>query len=365
MKPDIVFYQPIYEPQKRAKNSGTILRPEKMKEAFKKLGFNIIDINGSYSNKRKKTDQALKLNKIDFVYCESANCPLCISGKNHLEFRPFADLRNMRKLKTKAKLGFYYRDIFWKESTFLKEFGFIKGLILKLLYRLEFIFLIRVVDILFVQSEEMMKQFPRWKKFQSKYRLLPPGCEINGMDFFTANDIPEILYSGACDRSTKYNIEPLIDAAAEADVKLTINSDKGLEYYGDLKENKKYESNIFFSIIDYTDIGSFSKKFTAGVIWLSGKDEDICKYLPIKLFHYLSLGLPIIAKKNTAAGIFTEKNRVGWTFGDYSELISLLKSLQADKNEINHVYKNVLEVRKHQTWLDRALYVREILSAQL
>jgi len=131
MQKTMVFYQPIYDPQRRMQNSGTVLRPYQMKEAFKNAGYELIDIQGSFENRKKLTDSVMDKDDIAFIYCESANSPLCFSGRSHLDFRPFADLINLKKLSKKAKIGLYYRDIFWRESVFSSSSALRRSIIIR------------------------------------------------------------------------------------------------------------------------------------------------------------------------------------------------------------------------------------------
>ena len=360
----IVFYQPIYDPKKRDTNSGTVIRPRCMKNAFSQLGYHVIDINGSFDERKSKTEAAVTCDMPPkLVYCESANTPFCFSGKNHLDIRMMSDFHNLKRLKRVAKLGFYYRDIFWAEKTYYKEFGRIKGRILKALFRYEYKKLIDLVDVFYVQSDEMKREFPYHEEYKEKFKLLPPGCEDRNLDFFgKSGNAINILYSGACDNNTKYNVSPLFDILRHNNAcTLTINSAKGESIYGDLRQDKALHNRLFFRNLDYDHMDQYDQKFTAGLVWLSGNNEDIKKYLPIKVFYYLSMGLPIIAMDHTAAGRYVTENHIGWTYKDIDDLNRLLEEIKQSESDAEKMHARLLEFRKTQMWINRAKYVEETL----
>lgn len=358
----VIFYQPINNKNKENINSGTLIRPEKMKEAFLKLDYKIIDINGSFKNRNEMISNALK-EDADFAYFESNNTPLFLTCRNERKIDFISDFNNIKKLKQKMKVGYYCRDNFWVESSYFKKVGIIKGLFLKPCFFIEYLILIRLVDVMYVQSKEMIESFPFSNKYKNKFRLLPPACEDYNIDQFEySSDNFNILYSGACDDYSKYNIFPLLTSLKKINnTKIFINSNFAEELFG---RYPKYinDEKTFIMNLNYKDIDKHSQKYSAGIIYLNGKNKDIRKYLPIKAFYYLSLGLPILVQENTATGNFVKSNDIGWTYKDLNDLNKIINYLKNKPEELNKKHNNVIVFRNSQHWIDRAKYVVETLT---
>lgn len=358
----IIFYQPIYNFKKSNPNSGTLVRPKRMKEAFTNIGYEVIDINGSFENRNKLVDDALKEN-ILFAYFESNNTPLFLTCKNDKKLDFVSDIKNIKKIKQKMKLGYYYRDNFWVESSYFKKVGLFKGIFFRICFFFEYLILIKLVDIMFVQSEEMINSFPFSKKYKNKFKLLPPACEEKEIDQFEYNSNTfNILYSGACDDYSKYNILPFLSTIK--DLKNThfyINSNFAEELFNKYPYLNNI-NNISKMDLEYDRLDKHPQKYGLGIIYLYGKNKDINKYLPIKAFYYLSLGLPILAQSNTATGNFIKEYNLGWTYDSLDNLPTTIDNIKNNPEELIKKHNNVIVFRKNQRWTNRTQYVEKTLS---
>lgn len=358
----IIFYQPINDFNKDNINSGTLIRPKKMRGAFSKIGYEVININGSFENRNLMVENALKQD-IEFAYFESNNTPMFLTCKNIGKIDFISDLRNIKKIKQKTKIGFYYRDNFWTESSYFKKVGFIKGILLRICFFIEYLLLIKLVDYLFVQSEEMIESFPFSNKYRNKFKLLPPACEDYDIDLYEYNPRKlNILYSGACDDYSKYNIFPLLSKIKNSNiVNFYINSNFVEELFNRYPEYNNID-NIYKMSVSYENIDKLPNSYSVGIVYLNGKNRDIKKYLPIKVFYYLSLGLPILAQDNTATGKFIKVNNIGWVYKDLNDINSIVNNVINNPTELNEKHNNVIEFRKNQHWINRAQEVKNILS---
>ena len=93
MKKRIIFHIPFKIDKKRL--SGTNIRPVKLLNAFKELGYTVDFISG-YGEERKKTIEQIKQNikngiKYEFLYSESSTMPTLLTEKNHFPRYPFLD----------------------------------------------------------------------------------------------------------------------------------------------------------------------------------------------------------------------------------------------------------------------------------
>lgn len=360
----MVFYQYLNEKFKENnKNSGTVIRPEAMKKAFQRLDFKVITIDGTVKKRNEKVKK-IKKEQFDFTYCESTNIPFALSEEKHFPIHPFADLHNLKILSKKARVGFFYRDIFWKEHNFFHEVGIIKGIILYLFFYIEFLQLINIVDFLFVPSESMKTSFPHYKKYLKKMISLPPGIEEPFFNCYKENPKFRILYSGCTNINSSYNITNLIKTVEYIDgIELIVNSDSISNGYNDVLK-KDVDKRIVFSDKDFNDTKIANNTFDIGIIWQNGPLKDLKKYMPIKLFYYLRLGLPVIGRSDTEYGDFIVKNKIGWTYSNEKELISIINYLKNNKIIVSSFIDNVKIVRKDNTWFSRSEKVLSLLMSK-
>ena len=97
-------------------NSGSSLRPRKMLEAFKSIGYEVDYVMG-YAEDRKKQIDNIKQNikngvKYEFMYSESSTMPTLLTEKNHLPTHPFLDFGFMKFCKKNGiKIGWKHLKI--------------------------------------------------------------------------------------------------------------------------------------------------------------------------------------------------------------------------------------------------------------
>ena len=92
--PTMVYHAPL-----RSKSAGHLcLRdsPVRMYDAFKSLGYEVLDVTGD-GRRRRRAIKALKARlaagqKIDFLYSESATIPTMLTEARHLPPHPVLDV---------------------------------------------------------------------------------------------------------------------------------------------------------------------------------------------------------------------------------------------------------------------------------
>ena len=89
----MIFHIPMRINRERA--SASSIRPVKMIEAFQRLGYEVILIEGNASQ-RKKRIKEIKHNirkgvTYDFLYSESSTMPTLLTEKHHCPTHPFLD----------------------------------------------------------------------------------------------------------------------------------------------------------------------------------------------------------------------------------------------------------------------------------
>ena len=93
LKKRMIFHVPNYIDLEA--KSGSNIRPIKMINAFKEIGYDV-DVVMGYASERKSKIKEIKNNikngvKYDFLYSESSTMPTLLTEKNHLPTHPFLD----------------------------------------------------------------------------------------------------------------------------------------------------------------------------------------------------------------------------------------------------------------------------------
>ncbi|MEL7556154.1 MAG: glycosyltransferase [bacterium] len=364
---NIIFYQPLFIDEATDKDSGSLVRPELIKHAFIEYGYNIIYINGSISDRRKKIISAIKnIKKIEFMYIESTNIPFCLSNHKHWPIS-FGDFKNILLVKKYMKVGIFYRDAYWRYKNFRSQVGFLKSIILKILYYFELIFLKKYVNIIFVPNIAFSKFLPKIYG-NAKYIPLPPGCDKNVKILFEKPKLNciNLLYSGNIS-NYEYCINGLLKVIQKIDkVKLTINTNKKAfnKYikYNPLLKVLQMKKIVDVTFSSYNETEKLLKKYQLAIIY-NNIDVNIRKiYMPIKLFNYISMGLPIIAERNSGYGCFIEKNKIGWTFSNDQELETILLNLFNNQKYIIYAAERVKKVKNENTWKERVKTIERYLK---
>lgn len=364
---NIIFYQPIEMSDALESQSGTSIRPKEIKNAFFNSGYNVFDVNGSIKKRRQQVKAVIENNTIEYMYVESANIPMCISNKKHWKIGLFSDLITFYLLSKEMKTGMFYRDAHWRYPDYFESTGMIKGSILKILFYIEFIFIKKIFDYIFIPSDEFAKLLPNVKG-KAKYIELPPGVDDGCKNRFSEelNHI-KLLYSGNITNNGTYDIGKILKEMPKKefkDVTFVINTpENSWRQY----ENKKFiidKLNVIIRHYTYEEMvyGDFEEFFNVAVIYLSLPESIHKAAMPIKLFQYIGMGLPVIGCGKSAYGDFIKKNDIGWVLEDWNEIYPLLSFLKRNPKEIFSKHKNVLKVKKDNSWKARVNKVETLLE---
>lgn len=361
----MIFHHPL--PLDYNAKSASGIRPIKMLEAFKSLGYEV-DLAVGYSLERKASIERIKENikngiKYDFCYSESSTMPTLLCDKHHLPLHPFLDFNFFKYLKTnKINIGLFYRDIYWCFPEYEKTVGKFKSVIAKFFYTLDLKIYEKTLKKLYLPTELMAEFVPiKNKEFMS---ALPPGLELDSNNdskkYNDSKKIINILYIGGL--SNHYKLHKLFKAIKQNEYfSLTVCTRK--EEWEKEKEN--YEeflaSNI--SIVHKSGIELRDLYSRCDVSSIFVEPQKYWSFAaPVKLFEYLGKFKPIIASSNTYAGEFVEKNDIGWTIAyDDASISKLLEYIINNPKEVLEKKNNCIRVAEENTWLKRAVKVKNDL----
>lgn len=357
----MILYQPLYIDSRTDRNSATLIRPIAMRKGFESLGYKVFVVNGSTKERRKFIKKLFKEEKIDFMYIESGNIPFALSNKNHFPIDFLSDFYNILKAKKKVKVGMFYRDVFWNYPHYKKEIGFFKYVILKPLFYYEYKMLKKILDVVFVPNIAFSLFLPK-ASGRANFSELPPGCDLSIGIKYKYDSCFKILYSGNLSLN-EYMILGLLKVLSNTNtnISLTINTNKkaydsfnnAFPILSELEMKNKVKC-IFSS---YFDSASISDNYSVAIIYNNIPSEIRKIFMPVKLFHYISMGLPIIAEKESGYGDYIENNDIGWTYSNDEDLLLLINRLSNSEIEVSKKARNVFDLREKNTWEDRAKYV--------
>jgi hypothetical protein len=363
LKKKCIFHIPYGIEKKN--NSGSVVRPNKMIDAFKKIGYEVEVIEGFGVDRRDKIKKVItKINSgilYDFVYTECSNLPTYYSDLANGHLGIVLDFKFLRICKKNGiHIGFFYRDVHWKFPHFKINRNKFKLFIGELLYKIELLKYRNLLDVLYIPSYKMLDYIP--VDFSTKkVEELPPGSNpkddkdcINSV--FLNGDRLKIFYVGGL--SDLYKINLLVEVVSESEfLELTICCRKK-EWEKTKKEYEKYLCNRIDIIhLSGEELESYFKNADILSIFVQPLTYwNIA--VPIKLFEYIGNIKPIISVSETAVGNFVKENNLGWT-ADYkkNDLKLLLKDIylkyKNTPNEIVNIKKNIYAINGTNTWEHR------------
>lgn len=343
--------------------SGSSIRPKKMVQAFKEIGYDVDAVWGTSTERKRKIRQIIKNieNGIvyDFLYAENNTTPALISTDSyHIPRHPFVDRKFFAYLKKmNVPMGIFYRDLYWRYPKFLNCLSWWKRIVTVFLQKDELKMYENLFDVLFLPSLRCIE--PLKTDFRGEISELPPGCiEVNNKK--ENNDKVKIFYVGGI--GDEYDIRMFLK---------TVNEVENVEFIVCTREKdwklvqEEYEEMIGKNTLVIHESGESLSKYyaVADVACLFFEPSEYRGLaMPVKLFEYIGNKLPVISGCNTAAADFIVNNDVGWTIDyDKTQLKILLESLVNDRKIIAEKRRNIEKIIPKNTWKARAEFVAEKL----
>lgn len=369
MKIIIVYYPfPL-----REQSSGSAVRPVKMLEAFEKLAHShngkigIISIYGETKERAKSLQRIYKeINPRDILFCymENSTLPLWLTDHDHIPREPLLEISFLRFLKkNRIPVGLFYRDIYWK---FKEEYP-LKGIrraIMKMVYLLEMNVYKKFVHHFFLPSIQMNDYIGI---DDSKVSALPPGG-VDKLALRQSNskkNMLNVIYVGGI--SERYGLREMLGAfeilngeGHKAILHLVCRKKEYEEFNKIIAPYEKYLwLNVYHAFGEELD-RIYAK---ADVALIAIKNNHYNNFaVPVKLFEYISYGLPIVSTDCTAQAEIINKNRLGKVTSDNSKDIAKGISQFLDKQVLDEYASNVNNaLLKEHLWYNRAESVYNIL----
>ncbi len=345
--------------------SGSAVRPNRMLNAFKAIGYEVDEVTG-FSKERAEKIKLVRKNikngaKYDFVYSENTSMPTAMSDNDHIPRHPVMDEVFLKKCrKAGIPVGLFYRDAYWQFPLYKESVKWYIPLVTIPVYKRELKGYRKCTDILFVPSNEFAEAIG----YKGRYQELPPGGEQISIceDINRADDRIGIFYVGGV--SGLYDITIPVQIISEfSEYCLTICcAEADWETNETLKNIVKNADNITVIHKKKNEIEAFYLQSDVAMAYFERSTyRDLA--MPVKLFEYIGYGKPIITTKGTAAGRFIEDKDIGWAIDyDNEKLRELLRSLAEDRKAIQKKTENTKAIIMDNRWEARAQTVANTLK---
>lgn len=356
----MIFHLPFKPNPNHA--SASQIRPFKMIEAFKSIGYQVDVVIGKGKERKARIKQIrrnIKLGvKYSFLYSESSTLPTLLTEKHHIPTYPLLDFAFFALCKKNhIPIGLFYRDVYWLYPEYKNSIGTLKSLYTAIFYKLDLLLYNKFLKVVFLPSLIMAQKIPQLTV--NKYAL-PSGATIlkSPSDDSVVRDKSEslsFLYVGGI--GELYDLQLFCEVIAELgpEVKLILCC-REQEWAGVKSIYQKYLLKGNILVKHENGPGLLSLYASADIGCLFIKSNEYRRFaMPFKLFEYLGQRKPIIAPHGTAAGDFVKSNSVGWVVSYSKEdLTHTIKSIIADKKAIDRVKNKVEECIQKNTWEYRA-----------
>lgn len=350
----MIFHVPF--PLVEGASSASGIRPVQMLRAFKESGYEV-DVVSGYKAERSKSIREIKRKigdgvKYDFVYSESSTQPTALTEKRHFPFVMLLDFSFFFFCRRNGvPVGLFYRDIYWRFSSYGKGVAVWKALIARLFYWYDIVAYRLLLSYLFLPSKKMGKFVPLLAG--ERHGALPPGHSTIENQHTESHGRIRILYVGGI--GEHYRMHELVKAVRGlSSVHLVICTRKNewnlvAEEYGPL-----LSANV--EIVHESGEALLRRYRECDIASLYVEPQPYRDFAaPFKLYEYLGQGKPILCSAGTLAGDFILESGIGWAISYNAEqLRALLEEISCSRAMISEkrVTANVV-ARKH-TWVRRA-----------
>lgn len=366
----MIYHTPY--PLRDDQTVASALRPRRMLQAFKNVGYQVIEITGTGRQRRakiaeleKQLDSGLQ---VDFCYSEAATVPNSFTERRHFPLRLFVERNFYRMLhRYHIPVGVFYRDIYWVFPTYKQSIPAWAYPVMQALYKWDVHLYNRYVDALFVPSPGYAVQTPGLKVALTP--SLPPGTDPRPQSRQVAGDQPRpgarrqltLFYVGQVGDEL-YDMSPLRQALRQfPQLHLTLCVPENERWH---REAPNWEGLENLTVIHASgdQLPAWYDRADIALLYLRpGEYREFA--VPYKFYEYLSYGKPVIASQGTYVAGEVQRMGVGWTapFGG-QDFAALIRDLLDNPDEVAAKTEAARQVARDNTWEARARQVSQILQ---
>lgn len=360
----MVFHAPF--PVKEGATSASGIRPWKMLQAFKDSGYEVFEITGYASERRRRFASLKKRMRAgwvpDFVYSEAATIPSSFTEPKHFPLTLNLERQIFRYLHERGvPSGVFYRDVYWAFPDYQRSVGRPIAAAMRKLYAREVTTFNRFVDVVFLPTTQMGPFIPGLRG--PRQVALPPGCDVNVVPQHQGVGHISLLYVGAVG-GHHYDIGALLDAVQETPgATLTICTRTDQWAAAIEKDPRLLGERIH--VVHESGSGLEALYEKADIACLVMKPQEYRSFAaPMKLYEYLGHGKPVLVSQNTHAADVVEKTGAGWVVPfECDALAKLLDTLARNPGEVEGAALAAATAGSLNTWQERVKTVAEALGS--
>lgn len=348
---------------------GSDLRPAKLLQAFRDLGYDVDVVDGPVAVRKQAADRVMRRiqsgARYQFVYAEPPTTPLALNEPHHLPIHPFMDYRFLAFCHAQGvPVILFYCDVQWRLPQYSAQVGRTKYLAALPFFHLDLSIYRRIVDVLLVPNEGMLRLMPKWAG-EKRHAVSIPGFDPLERSL-PRDDRPgsvlRLFYVGGV-QPPVYDLLRLLRGSArasEAGVKheLTICTRES-EWRRRPVSYNQYLGPHVVVVHNRTreELLEFYSRHDIAVMPYGTLNSDWA--MPVKFPEAIGMGLPVLAGAGTAVGSMVTEQGIGWVVGaGEDDLAGVLRGI--DAQELVRARRAVETVQPAYTWTERA---REIVDA--
>lgn len=338
-------------------SSGSSVRPKKMYEAFRSIGYEVTMLTGLQNKFKERWINTWRFFKdirnkeYDICYVESPSGPI-------FNFCDHLILFYINKVK-KIPIGFFYRDAYWKFGQWYKLPKF-KRIIINLMHRFDLFVLKRVCDKIYFPSKTMADLFNLKNK-----SVFPPGGTVLNEPVKQFNQYNNCIYVGGV--SERYGTEILLEAFRIANSKLEQQVTLTLICRSEIDIMESYKQydwlKVYTGISGEENLKSFYEKADMAVIPFK-RDVYMDFAIPIKLFEYMSNNIPIVSTDCIELSKFIKEYEIGIITKDNAESLAdgIIEFYEMELDKKNKIHENLNNAIQKNSWENRARQLEELVK---
>lgn len=351
--------------------SGSSVRPQRMVQAFMEFcaehDIELIAIHGESQERESQLKQLQQQRphgeNILYAYMENATVPLWLTDPNHIPKKPRVDISILNYLKqNNVPLGIFYRDIYWKFPEY--KLAGVKRAAMKTIYQIELSLYKKYASHFFLPSLPMNE----YTKFQEdKVTALPPGGvdNLNLRSTDKSEDQPlNAIYVGGLSES--YGIAEMLkafDEVAQHDpISLQmICRETEYEKHELLQEYHKTRQWLKVNHASGEELAAYYQQADFAMLPLKRTVYNDFA-VAVKLFEYMSYGLPVVATDCLAQAKIIQESGNGVTVPDHSEgLVRGIESMQEPQALAKYEENAKESLLQSNLWIHRVERVHDVM----
>ena len=348
--PRMIFHAPF--PIEPHPVGASRLRPLRMHEAFRDLGYRVHPVTGAPHQRavahRTARRRARAGQRFELLYSENSTQPNLLATSIRGGVAPLLEARILLWARRQGiPAGEFYRDVYWRFSTSLRNVRTPRTAVMNLLYRLDLAALCLARTHLFLPSERMAPIVPVPPERSS---ALPPGATV------VDTESPEglhLLYVGGL--GPEYGLDACVEAVSrtpEATLTLCVPPANWEAH------RSRYEKHLGARIRVVHASGAELEPLyeAASVCVLFVEPGEYRTFAaPVKFFEYIGHGKPVLLSRGTYAGDLGRSLGVGPVIEYSAEALRTeLQELHARPERLEQYAAIARQVRHQQTWRARA-----------